>query len=728
MHRLVLGGTPVYMCATAEKMSAPFKVTVRGRAGHASMPGIADNALVKAARYVEALGSYEPPREMIPEARGFLEAVLGEAPPLDEALARAGELHPMLPALVEPLLSLTLSPTMIDASHQRNVIPAQCEITVDCRLLPEQTPADAEPLIRAALGNGAYELEFTEAVGGTRSPMRDAAVGRARAVHGGDRAGGSTRADRVRRASPTATTCARRIGTTAYGYFPIKTMDTELATKLVHSANERTHVDDLELGTRHASLGGDLASRDVTTAATADAFVVFGITGDLARRSTLPALYSLFEQGLLTCPVIGVGRRPVSHDEFARHVREAVEAAEDRVDREVLDEFLRCLTYIGGDAEEGSVHERLREALAGSELPVYYLATPPSMFLEVAEELERADLVGDASRLVVEKPFGTDLGVGARAQPAPDRDLPRGATVPDRPLPREGAGSGHHVPALRQRPLRAALAPRARRVDPDHHGRGLRRRRARTVLRPCRARCATWSRTTSCRSSPSSRWSLPRATSTRSRGGARTSSARCRRSTRSEAVLGQYIGYRRDRRRAPRLATPRRSSALRLEIENWRWAGVPILVRAGKSLPTTATEIVIRLQRVPQLQWGEHTLDSPGHDDIVLRIGRQAGVSIFVRAKTPGKEVSQPVSLDLDFAEELGEPPQPVRAPARRRAARRQTLFPRWNVIEATWRIVQPLLDSPPPVEPYEPGTWGPARRTRSPPTTAAGAIHARQT
>jgi acetylornithine deacetylase/succinyl-diaminopimelate desuccinylase-like protein len=246
--RLVLGGTPVYMCATAEKMSAPFKVTVRGRAGHASMPGIADNALVKAARYVEALGSYEPPREMIPEAKGFLEAVLGEAPPLDEALARAGKLHPTLPALVEPLLSLTLSPTMIDASHQRNVIPAQCEITVDCRLLPEQTPADAEPLIRAALGNGEYELEFTEAVGGTRSPMQtplwDALEEFTARIEPGARlapiaCAGFTDSHYLREA----------YGTTAYGYFPIKTMDTELATKLVHSANERTHVDDLELGT-----------------------------------------------------------------------------------------------------------------------------------------------------------------------------------------------------------------------------------------------------------------------------------------------------------------------------------------------------------------------------------------------------------------------------------------------------------------------------------------------
>ena len=106
--RLVLGGTPVYQCATAEKMSAPFVLRVHGRSGHASMPGIADNALVKAARYVDALGSYVPERTMIPEARGFLEAVLGEAPPLDEALARAAELHPLLPGLVEPLLSLTL--------------------------------------------------------------------------------------------------------------------------------------------------------------------------------------------------------------------------------------------------------------------------------------------------------------------------------------------------------------------------------------------------------------------------------------------------------------------------------------------------------------------------------------------------------------------------------------------------------------------------------------------
>jgi acetylornithine deacetylase/succinyl-diaminopimelate desuccinylase-like protein len=246
-ERLLVGETPVYLCATAEKMSAPFVVRIHGRSGHASMPGIADNALVKSARYLEALGAYEPPRELIPEAKGLLEALLGEAPPLEEALERARALHPMLPALVEPLLAFTLSPTMIDASHQRNVIPAQCEITVDCRLLPETTPADVEPLIRAALGNGRYELEFSEAVGGTRSPLQtplwDALETFTADVEPGARLApvacpGFTDSHYLRQA----------FGTVAYGFFPIRHMDPEQATKLVHSANERIRVDDLELG------------------------------------------------------------------------------------------------------------------------------------------------------------------------------------------------------------------------------------------------------------------------------------------------------------------------------------------------------------------------------------------------------------------------------------------------------------------------------------------------
>ena len=246
-ERLVLGGRPVYFAATAEKMSAPFTVRVHGRSGHASMPGIADNALVKSARYLDALGAYDPPRELIPEAKGLLEAVLGETPPLDEALDRAEQLHPMLPALVEPLLAFTLSPTMIDASHQRNVVPAVCEITVDCRLLPETTPSDVEPLIRAALGNGRYELEFDEAVGGTRSPL-DTPLWDAMATFVEGIEHGATLAPIACPGFTDSHFLRQAFGTVAYGFFPIRHMDAELATKLVHSADERIKVDDLDLG------------------------------------------------------------------------------------------------------------------------------------------------------------------------------------------------------------------------------------------------------------------------------------------------------------------------------------------------------------------------------------------------------------------------------------------------------------------------------------------------
>jgi acetylornithine deacetylase/succinyl-diaminopimelate desuccinylase-like protein len=247
--RLVVGGQVLYLCGVAEKMTAPFRLRVRGRSGHASMPGIADNALVKAARLIEALGSYEPPQELIPEAKAFVEAALGESPPLEDVLARVRAVSPVTAELVEPLLSLTLSPTMIEASRQRNVIPAVCEVEVDCRLLPGQSPAQVEPLLRGVLGEGDYELEWIQAVGGTRSslatPMWDALAQFVAELEPGARIAplvnaGFTDSHYLREA----------FGTVAYGFFPVKEMDPELATRLIHSADERIAVSDLELGAR----------------------------------------------------------------------------------------------------------------------------------------------------------------------------------------------------------------------------------------------------------------------------------------------------------------------------------------------------------------------------------------------------------------------------------------------------------------------------------------------
>ena len=439
----------------------------------------------------------------------------------------------------------------------------------------------------------------------------------------------------------------------------------------------------------------------------ADALVVFGITGDLARRSTLPALYSLSQQGLLTCPVIGVGRRPVADDELEQHATEAIQAAEEDVDDTALAEFLGRLQYVGGDAEQSSMYERLREVLAEATLPVFYLATPPTMFDEIAEELAGAGLVGDESRLVVEKPFGTDL--------ASARDLNRRLTAifPEERLFRIDHFLGKEPvqdimylrfanamfePIWNREHVASIQITMAEDFGVDDRGGfydpvGAIRDVVQNHLLQVLALVAMEPPSGDHDAIPRRREDVFRAMPAVDP---------------REAVRGQYVGYRDIEGVKPDSDTETFVS-LQLEIENWRWAGVPILIRAGKALPVTATEIVIRLQRVPQLQWGGHRLYSPGYDDIVLRIGRQAGISIYVRAKTPGKAVSQPVSLDLDFAEELGEPPQPYERLLSDALRGDPTLFPRWSVIEETWRIVQPLLDDPPPIERYQPGSWGPA-------------------
>ena len=245
-ERIELLGRPYYICSSAEKMSSPFRVRVNGRAGHASMPGIADNALVKAAPLLERLAAYEPELYLGPETSAVIEAVAGRPLEPAEALELAREVDPLAAELLEPLLSLTLSPTMISASQRRNVIPHVCEVVVDCRLLPGQSQDEVEPLLRAVLGDGDYEFEWIEARGGTSSPLDTplwdavesfvAEIEPEAAVLPVSVAG-FTDSHWLREA----------FDTVAYGFCPMRAMDPQLAARLIHSADERIAVDDLEL-------------------------------------------------------------------------------------------------------------------------------------------------------------------------------------------------------------------------------------------------------------------------------------------------------------------------------------------------------------------------------------------------------------------------------------------------------------------------------------------------
>jgi acetylornithine deacetylase/succinyl-diaminopimelate desuccinylase-like protein len=248
--RIEVAGRVLYLCATSEKASSPFRLRVHGKSGHASMPSLGDNALVKAAPLVERVAALETPLRLLPETRAFLTAVLGEADDAASALARLRSSSPSAAAMVEPMLRTTISPTQITASGKRNVIPGICDIECDCRILPGESQSDLETFIRTALGGDGYELEWLEdAEGGTRSafdtPLWEA-IDRFVGVEDPEATlvpvllPGFTDSHYLRRA----------FGTIAYGFFPTRTMDAEVAARLVHSADERAAIDDLELGTR----------------------------------------------------------------------------------------------------------------------------------------------------------------------------------------------------------------------------------------------------------------------------------------------------------------------------------------------------------------------------------------------------------------------------------------------------------------------------------------------
>jgi acetylornithine deacetylase/succinyl-diaminopimelate desuccinylase-like protein len=247
--RVDLGGKVLYLCATAEKMSSPFELRVHGRSGHAAMPSIADNALVKAAPLIERLGAFEVEPRLIPEVEAFFTALLDEVPPPADALARAREIAPLAGELIEPLLGMTVAPTKARASEKRNVIPALCEITVDTRLLPGQTPEEAAAVIRAWLGDGDYELVNIERSGGTRSELRGPLWDAVQSFVETEEPGASAAPICV--AGFTDSHWMREaFGTVAYGFFPSRAIDPETAARLIHSANERIPVSDLDLGVR----------------------------------------------------------------------------------------------------------------------------------------------------------------------------------------------------------------------------------------------------------------------------------------------------------------------------------------------------------------------------------------------------------------------------------------------------------------------------------------------
>jgi glucose-6-phosphate 1-dehydrogenase len=434
-----------------------------------------------------------------------------------------------------------------------------------------------------------------------------------------------------------------------------------------------------------------------------DVLVIFGITGDLAKKMTFRSLYRLERRRLLGCPIVGVALDDWSESELREHARRAIEGAGESIDNDVFDRFARRLSMVSGDFSDAKTYERVGRAIEGKHAPVFYLEIPPSLFGRVVEGLAHAKLTSRA-RVVVEKPFGHDLA-SARAlndtlrsvlqewqilridhflgkEPAMDIMFLRFANSVFEPLWNrdriqcvhitmaenfgvEDRGSFYDpVGALRdvvQNHLLQLIGLFAAEPPSVAGADGLRDKRV-EVFR-----------------------AMPPADP-------------------AHYVRGQYDGYRSIAGVQPDSQTET-FAALRLEIDNWRWSGVPFFLRAGKALPVRATEIRVIFKRPPKLPITSSTHDP---DELVLRIDPKPGADLIIQAKAPGVNSTRTVDLSLIFAEELGEAPEPYERLLSDAMRGDSSQFTREDGVEETWRIVQPLLDAPPPVQPYAPGSWGP--------------------
>jgi glucose-6-phosphate 1-dehydrogenase len=446
----------------------------------------------------------------------------------------------------------------------------------------------------------------------------------------------------------------------------------------------------------------------------ADALVLFGATGDLAKRKLFPALYGLESSGTLTFPVIGVARSDWTDDDFRAHAEESIRTGGGRVDDAVVRSLQQRMDLVQGDYADPATWSALCDALDRhrSTTAVFYMAIPPTMFPTVVEALAAHGL-NDRGRIVVEKPFGRDLAsarelnatlhaafpeerifridhyLGKESvedllvfrfsntllEPIWNRRYVRSVQITmSESIGVEGRGSFYDgVGAIRdvfqnhllQVVTLLAMEPP---VGPDAHFLHDEQAKVLAATEPIDPRLL---------------------------------------------VRGQYVGYR-DEPGVDPDSTVDTFAAARLTIDSWRWAGVPWSCRVGKGLKQAATEAVVEFHSPPRLLFDEAGGAAPGRNQVRFRLGKRDGVTFSVQAKTPGPHLdSQAVDLSVDFAAALGERQEAYERLLGDAVAGSARRFARQDVVELTWGIVQPALDEPGEVHPYFRGSWGPSEAER---------------
>jgi glucose-6-phosphate 1-dehydrogenase len=438
----------------------------------------------------------------------------------------------------------------------------------------------------------------------------------------------------------------------------------------------------------------------------ADALVIFGITGDLAKVMTFRSLYRLERRGLLDCPIVGVAVDDWTVERLREHARESIEACGEQLDAEVFARFAARLSYLSGDFTDAATYKKVAEALAGKQSPVFYLEIPPSLFGPVIKELAGAGLTKSA-RVAVEKPFGHDLA-SARALAGEihkyidESQLYRidhflGKMGTDELLYLRFANTmihpiwnREHV-AYVQITLAEAFGVEDRGHFYDPVG----------ALRDVVVNHLMQLVSLAAMEAPASRdaTTLQDTKVTVMRAIADADPA--------NYVRGQYDGYL-ETAGVAKDSTTETYAALRLDIDNPRWSGVPWFIRTGKKLPITQTELRAVFREPAELGFIEGGQRHPEANQFVVRVDPTTGARVTLDAHRADIAGPEPVNLDVEFADQGGEAPTAYEVLLLDAMEGNKTRFTRQDAVEEAWRIFEPLLKHPTPVYSYEPGTWGP--------------------
>jgi glucose-6-phosphate 1-dehydrogenase len=439
----------------------------------------------------------------------------------------------------------------------------------------------------------------------------------------------------------------------------------------------------------------------------ADVLVVFGITGDLAKVMTFHSLYRLERRGLLDCPIVGVAGDDWTVEDLRKRARSSIEACGETIDESVFDRLAERLSFLPGDFSDAATYERLARAIADAHSPVFYLEIPPSLFGMVIKGLAEAGLTKNA-RVVVEKPFGHDAASARVLNDQVHASLDESQLYRiDHFLGKMGTDellylrfgntmiepiwNRNHIACMEITMAESfGVEDRGHFYDPVGALRDVVVNHLMQVVAVAAMEAPAGNDASTLKDA---KFALFRSIEDASP---------------AHYVRGQYDGYREIDGVAPD-STTETYAALRLDIDNWRWSGVPWFIRTGKRLPITQTEIRAVFRKAPRLAFMSDGHRAPEPDQFVVKLDPSTGTRLFLDAHRADASGSRGITLDMEFAAEGGEAPTPYEVLLLDAMRGDSARFTREDSVEETWRIMQPLLDAPTPVHRYDAGSWGPA-------------------